>query len=184
MRRVHDAGIKVMGAFVFGLDEDDPSVFDRTLEFVYRNGVEYVTANIIQPYPGTGTFHDAVAAGDLLPSAACPADSDVAMDYNWPLFDGAHVLVRPRRMTESQLLEGYFRFLKEAYSLRGVVRRYDAGLASSGTGLVHHVVSNYLMSRYGLAKTAYALKRKKSAVAPAQTPACAPVAAAGLNDTV
>jgi len=53
VRRVHDAGIKIMQAFVFGLDEDEPSVFRGTLVFVCRNGVEYVTANIIQPYPGT-----------------------------------------------------------------------------------------------------------------------------------
>jgi hypothetical protein len=160
VRRVHDAGIKVMGAFVFGLDDDDASVFDRTLEFVYRNGIDYVTANIIQPYPGTGTFLDAVAGGSLLPCAACPPGSDVAMDYNWPLFDGAHVLIRPKRMTETELEDGYFRFLKEAYSLRGIARRYDAALASSRTGWLHHLATNYLMSRYSLAKTAYALKRR------------------------
>ena len=160
VRRVHDAGIKVMGAFVFGLDEDDASVFDRTLEFVYANGIDYVTANIIQPYPGTGTFLDAVAAGQLLPRTACPADSDVAMDYNWPLFDGANVLIRPSRMTETELSEGYFYFLKESYSLRGIARRYDATLASSSTGFIHHMVTNYLTSRYGMIKTAYALKRR------------------------
>jgi radical SAM superfamily enzyme YgiQ (UPF0313 family) len=160
IRRVHDAGIRVMGAFVFGLDEDDASVFDRTLEFIRVNGIEYITANIIQPYPGTGTFQDAVAAGDLLPRASCPRDADVGMDYNWPLFDGAHVLIRPRGMTEVELEEGYFHFLKEAYSLRGIARRYDPGLASSRTGWVHHLVSNYLMSRYGLAKTAHALRRR------------------------
>jgi hypothetical protein len=163
IRRVHDAGIKVMGAFVFGLDCDDASVFDRTLEFIHANGIDYVTANIIQPYPGTGTFRDAVAGGELLPCTACPADSDVAMDYNWPLFDGAHVLIRPRRMTETELQEGYFRFLKEAYSLLGIVRRYDAGLSSSRTGFAHHLVTNYLMSRYGLAKTAAALRRRTPA---------------------
>jgi len=162
LKRVHDAGIKVMGAFVFGLDEDDATVFDRTLEFVRRHGIDYITANIIQPYPGTGTFDDAVAAGDLLPCTACPADSDVSMDYNWPLFDGGHVLIRPKRMTEDQLQDGYLTFLQESYSLRGIVRRYDAAPASSRTGLVHHVVSNYLMSRYSMAKTAHALKSRLS----------------------
>lgn len=160
VQRVHDAGIKVMGAFVFGLDEDDDSVFDRTLEFARRNGLDYITANIIQPYPGTGTFTDAVTAGDLLPCTACPPDSDVLMDYNWPLFDGAHVLIRPKRMTEEQLLEGYFHFLRESYSLRGIARRYDRTLPSSQSGFTHHFVSNYLMSRYSMAKTAYALKRR------------------------
>ncbi len=162
VRRVHDAGIKVMGAFVFGLDDDDESVFDRTLEFVYKNGIEYITANIIQPYPGTGTFIDAVAAGDLLPCAASPADSDVAMDYNWPLFDGAHVLIRSKKLTEAQLEDGYFHFLKESYSMRGIFKRYDGESAASRSGLPHHFITNYLMSRYGLMKTAYALKRPAS----------------------
>ena len=157
VRRVHDAGIRVMGAFVFGLDEDDSSVFDRTLEFIHRNSIEYITANIIQPYPGTGTFQDAVAGGELLACAACPADSDVTMDYNWPLFDGAHVLIRPKRMTETELQEGYFYFLKEAYSLSGITRRYDPDLPST-KHFAHHFLTNYLMSRYGMAKTAYALK--------------------------
>ena len=159
VRRVHDAGIRVMGAFVFGLDEDDSSVFDRTLEFVYRNSVEYITANIIQPYPGTGTFQDAVAANALLDCTACPAESDVTMDYNWPLFDGAHVLIRPKNMTETELQEGYFYFLKEAYSLGGIMRRYDPDMQSSKHA-VHHFLTNYLMSRYGMAKTAYALKHR------------------------
>lgn len=159
VRRVHDSGIRVMGAFVFGLDDDDSSVFDRTLEFARRNSIEYVTANIIQPYPGTGTFQDAVAGGDLLPHTACPADSDVTMDYNWPLFDGAHVLIRPKKMTEIELQEGYYYFLKEAYSLGGIARRYNPDLASS-KHFAHHFLTNYLMSRYGMAKTAYALKHR------------------------
>ena len=93
VQRVHDAGINVMGAFVFGLDGDDSTSFDRTLEFIYRAGIDFIVANIIQPYPGTGTFKDAVAGDDFLPWALGQPQSDVAMDYNWPLFDGAHVLV-------------------------------------------------------------------------------------------
>ncbi len=159
VQRVHDAGIKVMGAFVFGLEGDDNSVFDRTLEFVYKNGIDFIVANIIQPYPGTGTFQDAVAAGEMLPCTASPRDSDIAMDYNWPLFDGAHVLVRPHRMTEDELQQGYYYFLKEAYSLRGISRRYRLE-ALGPAGFPAHFARNYLVSRYGMIKTAYAIKKK------------------------
>ncbi|HET8946320.1 MAG TPA: cobalamin-dependent protein [Candidatus Polarisedimenticolia bacterium] len=162
VRRVHDAGINVMGAFVFGLDGDDASIFDRTLEFVYETGVDLIVANIIQPYPGTGTFKDAVAADDFLPWAACPPDSDVAMDYNWPLFDGAHVLVRPKKMTIDQLQEGYYSFLREAYSMTGILRRYR-GAAWDVPGALQHVSKNWLVSRYGMIKTAHALRRKGTA---------------------
>jgi len=161
VKRVHDAGIHVMGAFVFGLDGDDPSSFDRTLEFIYKTGIDLVVANIIQPYPGTGTFKDAVAGDDLLPWAYCPPDSDVAMDYNWPLFDGAHVLVRPKGMTVDQLQEGYYYFLREAYSLSGILRRFR-GPAHDLTGAAKHFARNYLVSRYGMIKTSHAIRRKST----------------------
>ncbi|MEE9230836.1 MAG: cobalamin-dependent protein [Acidobacteriota bacterium] len=159
--RVHDAGINVMGAFVFGLEGDDTSVFDRTLEFVYKAGIDYVIANIIQPYPGTGTFEDTVADGDFLPWAACPADSDVAMEYNWPLFDGAHVLIRPKRMSVEELQQGYTYFLREAYSLTGIARRFR-GEASNLGGALSHFFRNYFISRYGMTKTAHAVRAKCS----------------------
>ncbi len=161
IRRVHDAGIHVMGAFVFGLAGDDPSIFDRTLDFIYDAGVDFVVANIIQPYPGTGTFKDAVAGNDFLPWAHCPESSDVAMDYNWPLFDGAHVLVRPGGMTVDELQEGYYYFLREAYSLGGILRRFR-GRAYDLPGAASHVTRNYLLSRYGMIKTAHAIRRKSA----------------------
>lgn len=166
VKRVHDAGIRIMGSFVFGLDGDDATVFDRTLEFVNRTGIDLVVANIIQPYPGTGTFRDAVSGSDFLPCAAAQADSDVAMDYNWPLFDGAHVLVRPRGMTVSQLQEGYYHFLREAYSLTGIMRRFRRDGRDPG-GAPVHFARNYVVSRYGMVKTAHALRRKHTARAPA-----------------
>jgi radical SAM superfamily enzyme YgiQ (UPF0313 family) len=164
VQRVHDAGIKVMGAFVFGLEGDDTSVFDRTLEFVYKNGIDFIVANIIQPYPGTGTFNDAVARGEMLPRTACPEDADVAMDYNWPLFDGAHVLLRPHRMTEDELQSGYYYFLQEAYSLRGIGRRFQWGTAPLHE-FPSHFTRNYLVSRYGMIKTAHALRMPSGAAA-------------------
>jgi radical SAM superfamily enzyme YgiQ (UPF0313 family) len=156
LKRVHDAGIKVMGAFVFGLDGDDAASFDRTLEFINDTGIDFVVANIIQPYPGTGTFKDAVAANDFLPVASCPPESDVAMDYNWPLFDGAHVLVRPKGMTIDELQEGYYYFLREAYSLTGIMRRFRGSMIDMPAA-VNHFARNYLLSRYGMVKTAHAI---------------------------
>lgn len=159
VKRVHDAGIKIMGAFVFGLDGDDASIFDQTLDFVYDTGIDYIVANVIQPYPGTGTFRAALAGNDLLPWTECPPDSDVAMDYNWPLFDGAHVLIRPKGMTIDQLQEGYYYFLREAYSLTGIMRRFRGSALNVPQAAVHFS-RNYLVSRYGMIKTAHAIRRK------------------------
>lgn len=176
VQRVHDAGINVMGAFVFGLDGDDASSFDRTLEFIYDTGIDFVVANIIQPYPGTGTFKDALEARDFLPWTACPPRSDVAMDFNWPLFDGAHVLIRPKGMTIDALQEGYYYFLREAYSLTGIARRFR-GAAIDVPGFATHFARNYLVSRYGMLKTAHAIRghAARAAAEPAAAASPTPV---------
>jgi hypothetical protein len=81
------------------------------------------------------------------------------MDYNWPLFDGAHVLVRTEDMSVEQLQEGYFHFLREAYSLTGIARRFRGKPSEVGSA-ISHLFRNYLFSRYGMTKTAYAMRRK------------------------
>ena len=81
------------------------------------------------------------------------------MDYNWPLFDGAHVLIRPKGMTVDQLQEGYYYFLREAYSLTGILRRFR-GHAYEVPRAASHFARNYLLSRYGMIKTAHAIRRR------------------------
>ena len=38
VRRLHDLGVMVNGSFVFGMDEDDASVFDRTVDWAIGAG--------------------------------------------------------------------------------------------------------------------------------------------------
>src|SRR5437867_4112291 len=56
IRRLHDNGVMVNGSFVFGMDEDDESVFDRTVDWAIWHGVETATFHILTPYPGTALF--------------------------------------------------------------------------------------------------------------------------------
>ena len=35
--RLHDLGVMVNGSFVFGMDEDDPGVFDHTMGSAHRS---------------------------------------------------------------------------------------------------------------------------------------------------
>src|ERR1044071_5862087 len=43
IRRLHDLGVMVNGSFVFGMDGDDPSVFERTVEWAVSQGIETAT---------------------------------------------------------------------------------------------------------------------------------------------
>ena len=49
IRRCHDLGVMVNGSFVFGLDEDGPDVFARTVEWAVSRGVETATFHVMKP---------------------------------------------------------------------------------------------------------------------------------------
>jgi radical SAM superfamily enzyme YgiQ (UPF0313 family) len=110
VQRLHDHGIGVDASFVFGFDTDDEGVFDRTLEFVRRARVEVAYFSILTPYPGTRLYERLKAEGRLLTE-------------DWTLYDGSHVVYRPRPFTPERLLEGYHRVLREFYSLPSVFQR-------------------------------------------------------------
>jgi radical SAM superfamily enzyme YgiQ (UPF0313 family) len=56
IKRIMGRGIIFHASLVFGFDDDDESVFDETLEFLYKTKIPSATFNILTPYPGTDTF--------------------------------------------------------------------------------------------------------------------------------
>jgi radical SAM superfamily enzyme YgiQ (UPF0313 family) len=109
-RRIHDYGIGIDASFVFGLDGDDESVFDRTLEFVERAKVEIAYYSILTPYPGTRLHERLAREGRIL-------------TRDWSLYDTSHVVYRPHPLTGDKLVEGYFTLLKQSHTLGGILRR-------------------------------------------------------------
>jgi radical SAM superfamily enzyme YgiQ (UPF0313 family) len=119
-RRLHDHGIAVWASFVFGLDEDAPDIFDRTLELAVDSGVIMALFAILTPYPGTRLYARLHAEGRLL-------------DQRWwlrPRQDD-YPLFRPRRMSPEQLFEGWRRTWCEFYSARSIGTRLLRSGASS-----------------------------------------------------
>ncbi|HSD65817.1 MAG TPA: radical SAM protein [Vicinamibacteria bacterium] len=109
VRRLHDLGVMVNASFVFGLDEDDVSVFERTVEWAVGQGIETATFHVLTPYPGTASFRHMEAAGRL-------------RHRDWDLYDTRHAVFRPARMTPEQLEEGYRRAYRDFYSWGGIRR--------------------------------------------------------------
>ncbi len=123
--RLHDHGIGVIGSFIFGADEDDPDVFDRTVEFVERAHLDAAQFSILTPLPGT-RFYEEMEREDRL------------IDRNWAHYDGGHVVFRPRNMSADKLREGFHRALRQVYSLTGIIRRtWDGWLRRPVFGYVN-----------------------------------------------
>ncbi|MFM7180331.1 MAG: B12-binding domain-containing radical SAM protein [Verrucomicrobiales bacterium] len=107
IQRIHDNGIMVNGSFVFGMDDDDDSVFDHTTEWAVRQGIETATFHILTPYPGTGLYDRMKAEGRLLHS-------------DWDRYDTRHTVFQPARMTPQALEDGYWRAYREFYSWKNL----------------------------------------------------------------
>ena len=56
IRRIHEAGIKVWGSFIFGFDNDSLEVFRETLDFIEQSGMEFAQFSLLTPLPGTALF--------------------------------------------------------------------------------------------------------------------------------
>ncbi len=100
IRRLHGLGVMVNASIVFGMDGEDPSIFDRTLEWTITRGLESATFHVLTPYPGTPLYQRMKRQGRILTD-------------NWNLYDTRHAVFRPSHMTAeptgARLLEGEHR---------------------------------------------------------------------------
>lgn len=109
----HDCGIQVNGSFVLGFDHDGPDCFARTVAWIEQARLECATFHILTPYPGTPLFRQMEAEGRIL-------------HRNWDLYDTAHVVFRPRRMSVEQLAAGYAWCYRTLFAHRSIWARRPA----------------------------------------------------------
>lgn len=119
VRVLHDNGISLMGTFVFGLDDDQPEVFETTTRFVLETGIDLPRYAILTPFPGTAFYKRLEAEGRIF-------------TRNWDLYDGQHVVFEPRNMTTEQLQAGTLKAWEDSYSLLAIGRRWKATPARLG----------------------------------------------------
>ena len=119
IRRLHDRGVMVNASFVFGMDEDDPDVFERTVAWAVTQGVETATFHILTPYPGTRLHQRMAAEGRIL-------------TQDWDLYDTRHAVFQPRRMTPQELEAGYWRAYHDFYRWSSIFQAAWAHPALAG----------------------------------------------------
>ena len=99
----------INGSFVFGMDGDDPTVFERTVEWAVAQGIETATFHILTPYPGTALYQRMAAQQRLT-------------IHDWDLYDTRHAVFRPARMSAEQLESGYNWAYREFYRWGSIAR--------------------------------------------------------------
>lgn len=110
MKKLHDNGILVQGCFAFGGDEEDESVFDRTVEMIIKAKIDLPRYSILTPFPQTQYYMELEKEGRII-------------ERNWAMYDVQHCVFTPKRMTKEQLEEGTDRAWRATYSNQNILKR-------------------------------------------------------------
>lgn len=107
IERFHEHGIRVHGMFIFGSDNDTVQTVRDTVDFALETRIDTVQFMILTPLPGTPLFKQLEEEGRLL-------------TRDWGLYDGHHVVHKPKLLSPYQLQYETIRAYKRFYSLRHV----------------------------------------------------------------
>ncbi len=110
MKKMHDAGIMINGTFCFGTDEDDPDIFDRTVEMVEKLKIDLPRYSVLTPFPKTALYRQLDAENRIF-------------DRHWAMYDVEHVVFKPKNMTVKELNDGLIRAWRDTYSLSHIKNR-------------------------------------------------------------
>lgn len=132
VQNIHSHGIAVHGMFVFGFDEDDKGVFERTVHFCRKLKLDTASFAILAPYPGTAIYESLDKAGRILTK-------------DWSRYDD--VVFEPKQMSVETLRKGTDWAWREFYKLPSIYDRLGIRTHTlSGLGL--WAMNIYLRSRY------------------------------------
>jgi len=114
IKKIHDHGMMVAGAFVFGGDGDKKDVFERVTEFILNCKMDSQNLTVMTPLPGTRLYKRLEQEGRLL-RTNYPED--------WKHYDMAEAVFRPKHMTPDELEEGVYQVYKHTVSRATSLKR-------------------------------------------------------------
>jgi len=134
IRRIHSYGIKMIGSFMFGLDDDDKGVFERVVRFMEKNHIDVPGMGTATPYPGTRLYKRLRKEGRIIKE-------------DWSDYDSAQAVFRPRHMTPEELDEGLAWAWKRSTSYPSIFKRNILPSNRSIFFIIFNIVFNRTVRR-------------------------------------
>ena len=111
---LHKAGIMIWASFIYGLDYDDETIFEKTVEFAIKARFLSAVFAILTPYPKTPIYERLKKEGRLI-------------DEKWWLKEdqekrAPHFI--PKNISREKLREGWQWSWKKFYSVSSIIRRF------------------------------------------------------------
>ena len=113
-RRIHRAGIAVLGAFIFGMDGDTPEKLRHRTDYMIHSGIDVMQTTYLTPLPGTRLFDRLQREGRLL-------YTDFPRD--WDRYDMAEVIHQPAGMEPAALAQLMHTCNQRTYSRPVLLRK-------------------------------------------------------------
>ncbi len=110
IKKIHQFGIAIEGAFIFGFDHDDKSVFRKTIKFIEKVKLDVIQFTILTPLPGTKLHEKLEKEGRII-------------DRDWSNYDMSHTVFQPKLMTPQELKEGFDWAYRRIYTPSSIFKR-------------------------------------------------------------
>ncbi len=120
VRRIHAAGIDVLGGFIVGFDRDTPAVFEQQRRFILASGIMVAMVGLLTALPKT-PFYDRLKREGRLVEGAAHGDNT-----------RARTNIVPKSMSLAQLTDGYQRLYAELLADGAIAERIRNKLAHFG----------------------------------------------------
>ncbi|MCP4136136.1 MAG: B12-binding domain-containing radical SAM protein [bacterium] len=137
IKMMHSKGLNVSALMMFGLDGDDRSIFQETVDFIDETNLEYPIFHTLLPLPGTVLTESLEKEKRIL-------------TYDWTKYTGYYSCIEPKKMTAEELERGNDWTTKEVYTEEAILGRinrlYDEGTAM--TGEKNYYFTRIVMSLY------------------------------------
>lgn len=127
IKRIRDAGIVVEASIIFGFDDHDESIFEKTVRYLEECKPSLPTFHLLTPYPGTSLFRSFDEEGRLL-------------HKDWKRYNHTEVVFRPRLMSPERLYRGWQEARREAYTWPAVISRVMQNPKHRLTNLAYNIL--------------------------------------------
>jgi radical SAM superfamily enzyme YgiQ (UPF0313 family) len=127
IKRVRDAGLILETSLIFGFDDHDESIFEKTLRFVEECSPSVPTFNLLTPYPGTKLFQQFEQEGRIL-------------HKEWDRYNHSEVVFQPKLMSPERLYRGWMEARQEAYTWPSIFSRVWKNPGRRFTNLAYNIL--------------------------------------------
>lgn len=142
LRKIQKAGISVLGAFIFGMDNDNKVNLLNRAQYCIKSRVDVIQTTILTPLPGTRLFQNLEQKNRLLYNIF-PKD--------WDHFDMTKVVFHPKKMTVNELsdqmkvidkkIHSWFTIVRKAFATFLRTKNFTATMFALGSNINYRNVS-------------------------------------------